>query len=104
MRRGRSPVGSPRSKAAENRKDTTRISSIAALATIFIVFLYVMFIYYDDEPTRFATVVNPNDIVRFTTEYGNIRVVLRPDIAPRTVDFFLLFFSPVCLLIKNIYR
>ena len=46
-----------------------------------------MFIYYDDEPTRFATVVDPNDIVRFTTEYGNIRVVLRPDIVPRTVFF-----------------
>lgn len=90
-RQTRSPERDPRSKASENRKDTTRWGSILALATIFIVFIYVLltsdtwYVPKQIQDQKGVGIVDPGDIIRFRTSYGDIRVVLRPDVAPRTV-------------------
>ena len=54
--------------------------------TLFVVFLYVVFVYdWYDTPQKMTGVVSPTDIIRFRTEHGDIRVVVRPDVAPKTV-------------------
>jgi len=99
-RQTRSPTGEPRSKASENRKETTRWSSILALVTLFVVFFYIIFVYdwYNIPSKSLTGMVPTSDIIRFKTPLGDIRVVVRPDICPNTVDHF------VKLIQMNFYK
>ena len=84
-RQTRSPLGEPRSKASPDRKVTTKWSSVAALVTIFALFVWVMIAFdWYGPPSRVS--VPSGDAIRFTTEYGDVLVLLRPDFAPRTVS------------------
>merc|ERR1712137_337325 len=88
-RQTRSPLGEPRSKDSPDRQQATKWSSLVALLTIFVVFIYVAFVYdWYGEPSKVQGVVPVEDIIRFKTKYGDIRVVLRPDRAPQTVEHF----------------
>eukprot|EP00011_Vannellida_sp_DIVA3-517-6-12_P008430 CAMPEP_0114626382 /NCGR_PEP_ID=MMETSP0168-20121206/11753_1 /TAXON_ID=95228 ORGANISM="Vannella sp., Strain DIVA3 517/6/12" /NCGR_SAMPLE_ID=MMETSP0168 /ASSEMBLY_ACC=CAM_ASM_000044 /LENGTH=208 /DNA_ID=CAMNT_0001837685 /DNA_START=71 /DNA_END=694 /DNA_ORIENTATION=- len=77
------------SAAHGDRQKGTRWSSVAALAVMFVLFFYFV-LSYDGNPGNAmrpeAVRVSPSNILRIVTPLGAIRVVLRPDAAPKTVE------------------